>query len=46
MVLNFSDKPNVFTLPEGVTLDKLVISNEGAADGMTLKPWEARIYKL
>ena len=46
VVLNFSDKPNVFTLPEGVTLDKLVISNEGAADGMTLKPWEARIYKF
>ena len=46
VVLNFSDKPNVFTLPGGVTLDKLVISNEGAADGMTLKPWEARIYKF
>lgn len=46
VVLNFSDKPTEFTVPEGIKLGKLVISNEGATDGTTMKGWEARIYKF
>ena len=46
VVLNFSDKTSEFTVPDGMKLGKLVISNDGAADGMTLKAWEARIYRF
>lgn len=46
VVLNFSDKANDFSLPDGMKLGKLVISNEGLAEGMTLKAWEARVYRF
>jgi oligo-1,6-glucosidase len=46
VVLNFSDKAAEFSVPAGTKLGQLVISNEGAAEGTTLKPWEARVYKF
>jgi oligo-1,6-glucosidase len=46
VVLNFSDKAAQFSLPGGMKLGKLVMSNEGTAEGMTLKAWEARIYRF
>jgi len=46
VVLNFSDKATEFSVPDGMKLGKMVISNEGAAEGMTLKAWEARIYRF
>ena len=44
--LSKTDKATDFSVPDGMKLGKLVISNEGAAQGMTLKAWEARVYKF
>jgi len=46
VVLNFSDKAATFSVPDGIQAKELVISNEGTAEGMTLKAWEARVYKF
>jgi len=49
VVLNFSDKPTVFTVPDGIKPARLLITNEGSAEANTatlnLKGWEARVYK-
>ncbi len=48
VVLNFSEKPIAYTVPDGIKPGPLVLSNlkdsESGTDVLNLKPWEARVY--
>ena len=53
VVLNFGRAPQVYTLPRGVKAGSLVLGNlpnvpgsEEHATELTLRPWEARIYRF
>jgi oligo-1,6-glucosidase len=49
VIHNFSAQPIAYTLPDGVTADRLIMDNYASdeANGRTLhlKGWESRIYK-
>jgi oligo-1,6-glucosidase len=50
IVLNFSDQPAEFAVPEGISPGGLLISNqsgvEATAATLHLKGWEARVYRF
>ena len=50
VVLNFSGTPIVYTLPGGLKVGALLLSNlagtEQGGDAVHLAGWEARVYKL
>jgi oligo-1,6-glucosidase len=50
IVLNFSGKPIHYSLPGGLKAKELVLGNlpqnGSASDDMSLRPWEARIYRF
>jgi oligo-1,6-glucosidase len=50
VVLNFSEQRTAYSLPAGMKAGQLVISNLPASESHTsqlsLKGWEARVYKL
>ena len=50
VVLNFSETPVTYTLPGGLKVGALLLSNtagtEHGGDALHLAGWEARVYKL
>ena len=50
VVLNFGRKPIEYVLPNGLKPGKLVLGNlaqvGSEADGLSLRPWEARVYRF